>query len=143
MAPFAVQGAGAGAGILSPSGSDGIVPVAFGVDDSSGVAGYADPEIDRMRVRAITLSAHKIGARLKGVKGCAVRIVGGLGEVCSGDGVTGLSACRLCERRIHIGLDFRLRKSGVVDSDIVKNAGKVSSFSGSRVSGTKKSGADY
>ena len=56
-------------------------------------SGYAGREIDRMRVGAITLSVHKIGARLKRVKGCAVGVVGGLGEVGGGDGVAGSLNC--------------------------------------------------
>ena len=81
MAPFAIQGSGTRAGILSPSGRDRIVPVAFGVDDSRRVAGYAGREVDGMCVRAVTHCIHQVRARLEGVKGCAVTVVGGLGKV--------------------------------------------------------------
>ena len=81
MAPLAVQRSRTRTGILSPGGRDRIVPVACGVDDSRRVAGYAGREIDGMGVRAITLSVHKIRARLKRVKGRAIGSVGALGKV--------------------------------------------------------------
>ena len=93
MAPLAVQRSRAGTGILSPSSGDRVVPVAFGVDDARGVTGYAGREIDRMRVGAGAGCVHQVRARLKGVKGCAVRIVGGLGEVTHSDGVAGGGVC--------------------------------------------------
>ena len=81
MAPLAVQGAVTRTGVLSPGGGDRIIPVAFGVDDSRGVAGYAGREIDGMRVGAGAGCVHQVRARLECVEGRAVRIVGGLGEV--------------------------------------------------------------
>ena len=74
---------------MSPSGGDRIVPVAFGVDDSRGVARYAGRQIDRVGVGGRALCVHKIRTRLEGVIGCAVGVVGGLGEVGGGDGVAG------------------------------------------------------
>lgn len=93
MAPLAIQHSGTRTGILSPSRRDGIVPIAFGVDDSRGVSRYAGREIHRVGVGAIAPDIHQVRARLKRVEWSAVRVVGGLGEVGGGDGVAGSSRC--------------------------------------------------
>jgi len=89
LAPLAIECSRTRTGILSPGGGDGIVPVAFGVDDSCGVSCDAGREIDRMGVRTGTGCVHQIGTRLERIERGAVGIVGGLREVCSGDGVAG------------------------------------------------------
>ena len=55
MAPLSVQGTGTGTRVLCPAGGDGIVVVAFGVDDSRGVSRYAGRQIDGVGVGAVTL----------------------------------------------------------------------------------------
>ena len=50
LAPLSIQGAVTGARVLCPACGDGIVVVAFGVDDSRRVSGDARGEVDRMRV---------------------------------------------------------------------------------------------
>jgi len=89
LAPFAVQGSRTRTGILSPSSGDRVIPVAFGVDDSRGVAGYASSEIYGVSICAVTGHIHQRRITREGIEGRAVGVVGGLREVCGGDGVTG------------------------------------------------------
>ena len=55
LAPLSIQGAVTGARVLCPACGDGIVVVAFGVDDSCGVSRDTGGEIDGVGVGAVTL----------------------------------------------------------------------------------------
>ena len=55
LAPFSIQSAIAGTRVLCPACGDGIIVIAFGVNDSCRVSGDAGREVDRVRVSTVTL----------------------------------------------------------------------------------------